>query len=109
MPAVPDDHQFTWRSFPVLQRVIAGCRQENAGQSKGDDHDDAYPPGPYRRRLAGRHVICNGADGVFSLLRPHRSAPNPDWTDMSDPYGGHDPNSQAGNRAFWDHIARHGN
>jgi hypothetical protein len=30
------------------------------------------------------------------------------WTDMSDPYGGHAPNSQEGNRAFWDYQGRHG-
>jgi len=39
----------------------------------------------------------------------HAGTPaNPDWTDMSEPYGGYDPNSQAGNRAFWDYVARHG-
>jgi hypothetical protein len=37
-----------------------------------------------------------------------RAAHNPAWTDMSKPYGGYDPNSQEGNRAFWDYKARHG-
>jgi hypothetical protein len=31
------------------------------------------------------------------------------WTDMSKPYGGYAPNSQEGNRAFWDYQGRHGN
>lgn len=33
---------------------------------------------------------------------------NPHWTDLSDPYGGHSPNSPQGNRAFWDYQARQG-
>ena len=34
--------------------------------------------------------------------------PTPAWADMSKPYGGYDPNSPEGNRAFWDYQARHG-
>ncbi len=38
-----------------------------------------------------------------------RPANNIGWTDMSKPYGGYDPNSPEGNRAFWDYIGQHGN
>jgi hypothetical protein len=34
--------------------------------------------------------------------------PSSSWTDMSKPYGGYDPNSPEGNRAFWDYRARQG-
>ena len=30
------------------------------------------------------------------------------WTDTSDRYGGFNPNSPEGNRAFWDYIGRRG-
>jgi hypothetical protein len=31
------------------------------------------------------------------------------WSDHSDPYGGFGPNTQEGNRAYWDYQGRHGN
>ena len=42
-----------------------------------------------------------------AALRLRASASN-SWTDFSDPYSGYAPNSQEGNRAFWDYQARHG-
>lgn len=37
--------------------------------------------------------------------RPLRNA---GWIDQSQLYGGFDPNSAEGNRAFWDNQTRHG-
>jgi hypothetical protein len=30
------------------------------------------------------------------------------WVDKSQPHGGYAPNSQEGNRAFWDYQGQHG-
>jgi hypothetical protein len=64
-----------------------------------------------RRALIGAALLAATSSAMAqTVYSPYyaRTAQNPDWTDMSDPYGGHEPNSQAGNRAFWDYIARHG-
>lgn len=37
-----------------------------------------------------------------------RNSASNSWTDFSDPYGGYAPDSQEGNRAFWDYQTRHG-
>jgi hypothetical protein len=65
-----------------------------------------------RSALIGAALLAAASSAMAqTVYSPYhaRIAPNPGWTDMSDPYGGYDPNSQAGNRAFWDYIARHGN
>jgi hypothetical protein len=36
-------------------------------------------------------------------------AHNYGWRDWSKPYGGFDPNSQEGQRAYWDYQSQHGN
>ena len=41
-----------------------------------------------------------------AMAQPAR---NYGWTDLSKPHGGYDPNSQEGNRAFWDYQSSHGN
>ena len=38
-----------------------------------------------------------------------QTARDPNWVSKSDPYGGYNPNSPEGNRAFWDYQNRHGN
>ena len=37
-----------------------------------------------------------------------RPVQTPQWTDMSDRYGGHDSNSPEDNKAFWEYMSRHG-
>jgi hypothetical protein len=48
-------------------------------------------------------VVVGAATGASA--RPARSIT---WIDQSQPYGGFDPNSPEGNRAFWDYQGRHG-
>jgi hypothetical protein len=38
-----------------------------------------------------------------------RAVATPAPASESDPYGGHNPNSAEGNRAYWDYQGRHGN
>jgi len=45
---------------------------------------------------------------VASLLTGATAAMAQTVPDQSDQYGGYHPNSQEGNRAFWDQQARHG-
>jgi hypothetical protein len=58
-------------------------------------------------------VLLAGASSTMAQSADHshnaaQAAHNPTLTDMSKPYGGYDPNSPEGNRAFWDYKARQG-
>ena len=48
-------------------------------------------------------VLATGA--TAAMAQPAR---NSEWTDMSKPHGGYNPNSQEGHRAFWDYQTRQG-
>jgi hypothetical protein len=58
-------------------------------------------------------VLLTGAtsamaqSGDRSDLRARTTA-TPSVSSEADPYGGHNPNSPAGNRAYWDYQGRHG-
>lgn len=56
--------------------------------------------------LAGASVT--GAEAARRNSGNTAAIHNPNWVDLSDPYGGFSPNSAAGNRAFWDYQARQG-
>jgi hypothetical protein len=55
-------------------------------------------------RLALVALVLTGASGAMA-----RNSHDPYWTDMSKPNGGYAPDSQAGNRAFWNYMTEHGN
>ena len=46
------------------------------------------------------------AFGVLSGAVQAQAQPKTAFTDMSQPYGGHAPYSQEGQRAFWEYKAR---
>jgi hypothetical protein len=49
------------------------------------------------------------AAAVFTSASAAMAAPHYSIPDQSDKYGGYAPNSQEGQRAFWDNQARRGN
>jgi hypothetical protein len=53
-------------------------------------------------RLALVALVLTGASEAMA-----RNSHDPFWTDMSKPYGGYDPNSQEGARAYLDYQAEH--
>jgi hypothetical protein len=56
-----------------------------------------------RTALAALMIISGASAGIAAPAR------DSGFTDMSQPYGGYDPNSPQGNRAFWDYQSRQGN
>lgn len=53
-------------------------------------------------RLVLLAFVLTGATAATANPAPKSSVP-----DRSKPYGGFDPNSQEGQRAFWDKMTRH--
>lgn len=69
--------------------------------------DYGYPEKYYNRGWSFSPQAVTATPFVHrtaTIVRPVRNYP---WTDMSDPYGGYDPNSPEGNRAFWDYMDRY--
>jgi hypothetical protein len=50
-------------------------------------------------------LVLTSASAGLAVARP---AVDPQFTDQADQYGGFNPNSQEGNRAFWENQTRHG-
>jgi hypothetical protein len=108
----------TTSSFdPALQQ--SGTPTREAGNRRQCDGEQPEPAST--QQSAGRNgsritqkemtmtkIFHTALLAVALLAVASPSMARSSWTDMSQPYGGYSPNSQEGNRAFWDYQARHG-
>jgi hypothetical protein len=64
---------------------------------------------PKIRRIIMSKLISSALLAIALLGGASQTMASPaSFTDMADRYGGHAPNSQQGQRAFWDNQARQG-
>jgi hypothetical protein len=94
-----------WKAQACVYANHAGGKTWPA-QPKGDDHEQAHSVRSRRRRPVDWHVVLNGQ--LCPTPERLNSGCRSQWTDLSDPYGGHGANTPEGNRAFWDYMARQG-